>query len=121
MCVSSSPEASSSATPPRPNPDHADEWPCHRFSEVVRFASPAWTTKWHSRNGLRFRGCNNAREQDLMMQATVKLVHVNLPVADVAATRAFFENHFGFHCVAEPTDANVVLTDYTGLVLTISN
>jgi lactoylglutathione lyase len=29
--------------------------------------------------------------------------------------------HFGFHCIAEPTDANVILTDNAGLVLTISN
>ena len=51
----------------------------------------------------------------------MKLNHVNLPVADVSATRDFFEKHFGFHCIAEPTDANVVLTDNAGLVLTISN
>ena len=51
----------------------------------------------------------------------MKLNHVNLPVADVSATRDFFEKQFGFHCVAEPTDANVVLTDNAGLVLTISN
>ena len=51
----------------------------------------------------------------------MKLNHVNLPVADVSATRDFFEKHFGFQCIAEPTDANVVLTDNAGLVLTISN
>ena len=51
----------------------------------------------------------------------MKLNHVNLPVADISATRSFFEQHFGFHCIAEPTDANVVLTDDAGLVLTISN
>jgi catechol 2,3-dioxygenase-like lactoylglutathione lyase family enzyme len=51
----------------------------------------------------------------------MKLNHVNLPVADVSATRHFFEKQFGFHCVAEPTKANVVLTDNAGLVLTISN
>ena len=51
----------------------------------------------------------------------MKLNHVNLPVADVPATRDFFEKHFGFHCITEPTDANVVLTDNAGLVLTISN
>jgi catechol 2,3-dioxygenase-like lactoylglutathione lyase family enzyme len=51
----------------------------------------------------------------------MKLNHVNLPVADVSATRDFFEKQFGFHCIAEPTDANVVLTDNAGLVLTISN
>ena len=51
----------------------------------------------------------------------MKLNHVNLPVADVSATRDFFEKHFGFHRIAEPTDANVVLTDNAGLVLTISN
>lgn len=27
----------------------------------------------------------------------MKLNHVNLPVADVSATRDFFEKHFGFH------------------------
>jgi len=51
----------------------------------------------------------------------MKLNHVNLPVADVSATRDFFEKQFGFHCIAEPTNANVVLTDNAGLVLTISN
>jgi lactoylglutathione lyase len=51
----------------------------------------------------------------------MKLNHVNLPVADVSATRDFFEKHFGFHRIAEPTDDNVVLTDNAGLVLTVSN
>lgn len=51
----------------------------------------------------------------------MNLNHVNLPVADVAATRDFFEKHFGFHRSAEPTDDNVVLADDAGLVLTISN
>jgi lactoylglutathione lyase len=55
------------------------------------------------------------------METTVKLNHVNLPVADVLATRDFFEKHFGFRCIAEPTNADVVLTDNAGLVLTISN
>ena len=50
------------------------------------------------------------------METTMKLNHVNLPVADVPATRDFFEKHFGFYCIAEPTDANVVLTDNAGLV-----
>src|SRR6516162_3295848 len=62
-----------------------------------------------------------ALQQDARMETTMKLNHVNLPVADVPATRDFFEKHFGFHCIAEPTDANVVLTDNAGLVLTISN
>ena len=51
----------------------------------------------------------------------MKLNHVNLPVADVPATRDFFEKHFGFHRIAEPSKANVVMTDDAGLVLTISN
>jgi lactoylglutathione lyase len=34
---------------------------------------------------------------------------------------SLFEKQFGFHCIAEPTDSNVVLTDNAGLVLTISN
>jgi lactoylglutathione lyase len=51
----------------------------------------------------------------------MKLNHVNLPVAGVSATRDFFEKHFGFHRIAEPTDDNVVLTDNAGLVLTVSN
>src|SRR5579871_1018055 len=54
-------------------------------------------------------------------ETAVKLNHVNLPVADVSATREFFEKHFGFDCIAEPTTDNVVLTDNAGLVLTISN
>jgi catechol 2,3-dioxygenase-like lactoylglutathione lyase family enzyme len=56
-----------------------------------------------------------------MMETAVNLNHVNLPVADVSATCDFFEKHFGFRRVAEPTDANVVLIDDAGLVLTISN
>jgi lactoylglutathione lyase len=51
----------------------------------------------------------------------MKLNHVNLPVADVSATRDFFEKHFGFHRTTEPTHDNVVLTDNAGLVLTVSN
>jgi lactoylglutathione lyase len=54
-------------------------------------------------------------------ESAVKLNHVNLPVADLSATRQFFEKQFGFRCIAEPTDSNVVLTDNAGLVLTISN
>ena len=56
-----------------------------------------------------------------MMEATEKLNHVNLPVADVAATRVFLRSTYGFRCIAERTDANVVLTDNASLVLTISN
>src|SRR5262249_56138803 len=59
--------------------------------------------------------------KNVTTEAIVKLNHVNLPVADVPAARDFFEKHFGFHRIAEPTDANVVLTDNAGLVLTISN
>ena len=51
----------------------------------------------------------------------MKLNHVNLPVADISATREFFERQFGLHCIAEPADSIVVLTDNAGLVLTISN
>ena len=33
------------------------------------------------------------------MEPTVKLNHVDLPVADVSAAHEFFEKHFGFHCI----------------------
>ena len=51
----------------------------------------------------------------------MKLNHVNLPVADISATCEFFEKHFGFHRIAEPTPANIIMTDDAGLVLAISN
>jgi len=49
------------------------------------------------------------------------LNHLNLTVPDVSQTRAFFEKHFGFRCVAVPSDALVVLVDESGFVLTLNN
>jgi lactoylglutathione lyase len=51
----------------------------------------------------------------------MKLNHVNRPVADISAIRTVCETHVGFYCIAEPSEANVVLMDNAGLVLTISN
>lgn len=50
------------------------------------------------------------------------LNHINLPVSDVPATRAFFERYFGFRCVVEKgADTFVALVDDGGMVLAISN
>lgn len=48
--------------------------------------------------------------------------HINLPVVDVAANRAFFERHFGFRCIVEKgADTFVGLIDGGGMVLAFSN
>src|SRR5581483_973908 len=50
------------------------------------------------------------------------LNHLNLTVPDVAATRAFFENYFGFRCLLDRgRDALVVLIDESGFVLSLNN
>ncbi len=52
----------------------------------------------------------------------MKLNHISLPIADVRATRVFFEKYFGFRCTVETkADKFVGLTDSAGLLLTISN
>jgi len=52
----------------------------------------------------------------------LKLNHVSLPVADVRATRVFFERYFGFRCTIETgAERFVGLTDNAGMLLTISN
>ncbi|MGO9466939.1 MAG: VOC family protein [Isosphaeraceae bacterium] len=50
------------------------------------------------------------------------LNHINLSVPDVALTRTFFENYFGFRCVFERgRDTLAVLVDESGFILTFSN
>ena len=49
------------------------------------------------------------------------LNHLNLTVPDVPQTRAIFEKHFGFRCVAEPANGVIVLVDESGFVLTLNN
>ncbi|QEH37633.1 Glyoxalase/Bleomycin resistance protein/Dioxygenase superfamily protein [Aquisphaera giovannonii] len=44
------------------------------------------------------------------------LNHVQLRVADVAANRAFFEDHFGLRCVADRGDVLAVLADEDSIV-----
>src|SRR5262245_40156697 len=52
----------------------------------------------------------------------MRLNHLNLTVPDVPETRAFFEAHFGFRCVAvKGRDALVVLVDESGFALTLNN
>jgi catechol 2,3-dioxygenase-like lactoylglutathione lyase family enzyme len=41
----------------------------------------------------------------------MKLNHIDLPVADIAGVRAFFESHFGFRCIFEREDGLTVLLD----------
>lgn len=50
----------------------------------------------------------------------MKLNHLNLTVPDVAATRAFFENHFQFRCTDEKGDNMlVVLYGKDDFILTV--
>ena len=51
------------------------------------------------------------------------LNHLNLTVPNVPQTRAFFETHFGFRCLAgaPQSDTFVVLVDESGFVLTLNN
>lgn len=50
------------------------------------------------------------------------LNHINLTVPDVSRSRAFFENYFGFRCVAERGAGVIaVLINDSGFVLTLSN
>lgn len=52
----------------------------------------------------------------------MKLNHINLVVADVAKTRAFFETYFGFKCIVEKgPDTLVVLADDAQFFLALSN
>jgi hypothetical protein len=52
----------------------------------------------------------------------MKLNHINLAVADVAATQGFFERYFDFHFVETKDDGILtILTDDAGFVLILSN
>jgi catechol 2,3-dioxygenase-like lactoylglutathione lyase family enzyme len=53
---------------------------------------------------------------------SMALNHLNLPVPDVAKTRAFFETYFGFRCIFERgRDTIAVLTDESRFIFTLSN
>jgi len=52
----------------------------------------------------------------------MNLNHVNLVVTDVAASRAFIENHFGFRCIVEKgADTFVGFANKGGMTLLLSN
>ena len=50
----------------------------------------------------------------------MKLNHIDLPVADIAAARRFFETHFELRCIFTREDGLTVLLDEDGLALTLS-
>jgi catechol 2,3-dioxygenase-like lactoylglutathione lyase family enzyme len=50
----------------------------------------------------------------------MKLNHIDLPVADIAAARLFFEMHFELRCIFTREDGLSVLLDEDGLALTLS-
>jgi catechol 2,3-dioxygenase-like lactoylglutathione lyase family enzyme len=50
----------------------------------------------------------------------MNLNHLDLPVSDIAQTRAFFERHFGFKEVYSREDGLTVLLDEDGFALTLS-
>ena len=51
----------------------------------------------------------------------MRLNHIDLPVRDIAETRAFFEAHLGFiHVQTLGQDGLAILRDETGLVLVLS-
>ncbi len=48
--------------------------------------------------------------------------HINLPVSDVPATRAFLETYFGLRCLAAPApETIVVLADESDCIIALSN
>jgi|HubBroStandDraft_6_1064221.scaffolds.fasta_scaffold1606217_1 catechol 2,3-dioxygenase-like lactoylglutathione lyase family enzyme len=50
----------------------------------------------------------------------MNLNHIDLPVADIAATRLFFETHFDMRSVFAREDGLTVLLDEDGFALTLS-
>jgi catechol 2,3-dioxygenase-like lactoylglutathione lyase family enzyme len=50
----------------------------------------------------------------------MKLNHIDIPVADIAGARRFFETHFELHCIFTRDDGLTVLLDEGGLALTLS-
>lgn len=50
----------------------------------------------------------------------MKLNHIDLPVTDIPAARAFFESHFEMRCIFEREDGLTVLLDEAGCALTLS-
>jgi catechol-2,3-dioxygenase len=54
-------------------------------------------------------------------ETSMNLNHLDLPVADIAGVRSFFESYFGFHCIFERADGLTVLLDEAGFALTLSS
>src|SRR5882724_10539491 len=50
----------------------------------------------------------------------MKLNHIDLPVADIAAARLFFETHFELRCIFTREHELTVLLDEDSLALTLS-
>ncbi|WP_424191192.1 VOC family protein [Ampullimonas aquatilis] len=50
----------------------------------------------------------------------MQLNHLDLPVPQTSATKAFFVEHLGFTCVFEREDGLTVLIDEAGFALTLS-
>ena len=50
----------------------------------------------------------------------MRLNHLDLPVSDTVATKAFFEQHFGFENLFERDDGLVVMLDDEDFALTLS-
>jgi catechol 2,3-dioxygenase-like lactoylglutathione lyase family enzyme len=50
----------------------------------------------------------------------MKLNHIDLPVTDIPAARAFFVTHFEMRCIFEREDGLTVLLDEDGCALTLS-
>jgi catechol 2,3-dioxygenase-like lactoylglutathione lyase family enzyme len=50
----------------------------------------------------------------------MNLNHIDLPVADIAAVRLFFETHFEMRCIFTREDGLTVLLDEDGFALTLS-
>jgi catechol 2,3-dioxygenase-like lactoylglutathione lyase family enzyme len=54
------------------------------------------------------------------MEIAMRLNHLDLPVTDTCATKAFFERHFGFKTIFEREDGLVVMLDDARFALTLS-
>jgi catechol 2,3-dioxygenase-like lactoylglutathione lyase family enzyme len=55
-----------------------------------------------------------------LKEIEMKLNHIDLPVAEIAAVRLFFETHFELRCIFTREDGLTVLLDEDGLALTLS-
>jgi catechol 2,3-dioxygenase-like lactoylglutathione lyase family enzyme len=51
----------------------------------------------------------------------MKLNHVNLTSADIAADRAMFETYFGLHCIVSRGSGLLVMGDDDGMIFVLNN